>query len=516
MQLGGWKILGFGSIKKIDLMESTKSGPPLRSYYLTPQLSCIRREVKRIRCHSYCRSNRTSSKVSGAIPSNNNQLQQQKLKTSSNLSLLAVDKTVIDLQISDLNNNETTIVNLSWNIEEPTNMLDWIGLYMIGEKNPFRYLDYKCNNACSKANGTFAWKLGSDLIEKLRTRPNVKVCFKYYDGISGKLRALSPILRLILPGIEDHKKIAQSEPAYRSIHQTQLKITNVSCSGLQSIYNHELRIFHEADNKIVYKSGSQRGACPSWNLSDVEIMCQNRTAADSIVFEIKIATSNLDDATVWTYAGNDTTTNNNNDQSGTQIGIGKNISCFANERFNNDPSRLNDYHVTNDFFSGNLASSSSESDTEMTLRLKNERKEKPSAGQHGDYGNDIGTDKEIVNSLSRLAYLSYNFLVEPRENTSLEIGRAVSHKASRSVEDYSGEDLVLAVLEGQEESNGAYGSSGTVDDATVRNCHKIGPMLTTASPVICRHNQSLCYHDFIRLNRHKAHHSEAMQNQCVS
>lgn len=55
-----------------------------------------------------------------------------------------------------------------------------------------KYLDYKSNNVCGSSKGSVDWQISEDYIN-----PNImrkELCFKYYDGLTGNLRASSPPL----------------------------------------------------------------------------------------------------------------------------------------------------------------------------------------------------------------------------------------------------------------------------------------------------------------------------------
>ena len=60
------------------------------------------------------------------------------------------------------------------------------------EQNPLQYLDYKSNGVCGAPQGSVDWKISEDYIRGLNMRKNL--CFRYYDGMTGNLRAESPPL----------------------------------------------------------------------------------------------------------------------------------------------------------------------------------------------------------------------------------------------------------------------------------------------------------------------------------
>uniref|UniRef100_A0A914VLG3 E3 ubiquitin-protein ligase HECW1/2 N-terminal domain-containing protein n=1 Tax=Plectus sambesii TaxID=2011161 RepID=A0A914VLG3_9BILA len=54
---------------------------------------------------------------------------------------------------------QKTTLTLSWNIVEQVNQIDWIGMYEIGESNPFNYIDYKSYGVCGQSRGEVQWIL---------------------------------------------------------------------------------------------------------------------------------------------------------------------------------------------------------------------------------------------------------------------------------------------------------------------------------------------------------------------
>uniref|UniRef100_A0AC35EV12 HECT-type E3 ubiquitin transferase n=1 Tax=Panagrolaimus sp. PS1159 TaxID=55785 RepID=A0AC35EV12_9BILA len=85
----------------------------------------------------------------------------------------------------------TKIIKLKWNfIIDTTNLLDWVGMFEMDEHNPLKYIDYKSDGIHGR--NTLEWKISSDHLPKTKMRRNV--CFRYYEGITGALRASSPPL----------------------------------------------------------------------------------------------------------------------------------------------------------------------------------------------------------------------------------------------------------------------------------------------------------------------------------
>uniref|UniRef100_A0A671M2G3 HECT-type E3 ubiquitin transferase n=1 Tax=Sinocyclocheilus anshuiensis TaxID=1608454 RepID=A0A671M2G3_9TELE len=76
---------------------------------------------------------------------------------------------------------------ISWDIKEEVDATDWIGLYHIGK---------------------MFWGVGNLSVETLRNMilclyftAETKICFKYYHGVSGALRAITPCITVKNPGV---------------------------------------------------------------------------------------------------------------------------------------------------------------------------------------------------------------------------------------------------------------------------------------------------------------------------
>ncbi|XP_016894253.1 E3 ubiquitin-protein ligase HECW2 isoform X2 [Cynoglossus semilaevis] len=78
-----------------------------------------------------------------------------------------------------------------WDIKEEVDATDWIGLYHIDETCVANVWDSKNRGVNGTQKGQIVWRLepGPYLME-----PETKICFKYYHGVSGALRATTPCI----------------------------------------------------------------------------------------------------------------------------------------------------------------------------------------------------------------------------------------------------------------------------------------------------------------------------------
>ncbi|MEE6517530.1 hypothetical protein FKM82_027806 [Ascaphus truei] len=78
-----------------------------------------------------------------------------------------------------------------WDIKEEVDPTDWIGLYHIDENSPANFWDSKNRGVTGTQKGQIVWRIEPGLYFM---EPEIKICFKYYHGISGALRAATPCI----------------------------------------------------------------------------------------------------------------------------------------------------------------------------------------------------------------------------------------------------------------------------------------------------------------------------------
>ncbi|XP_062312186.1 E3 ubiquitin-protein ligase HECW2, partial [Osmerus eperlanus] len=96
-----------------------------------------------------------------------------------------------------LNRGQNLVI--SWDIKEEVDATDWIGLYHIDETSPSNVWDCKNRGVNGTQRGQIVWRLepGPYFME-----PETKICFKYYHGVSGGLRATTPCITVKNPGVQ--------------------------------------------------------------------------------------------------------------------------------------------------------------------------------------------------------------------------------------------------------------------------------------------------------------------------
>uniref|UniRef100_UPI00398ECBCE E3 ubiquitin-protein ligase HECW2 isoform X2 n=1 Tax=Pristiophorus japonicus TaxID=55135 RepID=UPI00398ECBCE len=85
-----------------------------------------------------------------------------------------------------------------WDIKEEVDPTDWIGLYHIDEISPGNVWDSKNRGVNGTQKGQIVWRIepGPYFLEA-----ETKICFKYYHGVSGALRATTPCITVKNPAV---------------------------------------------------------------------------------------------------------------------------------------------------------------------------------------------------------------------------------------------------------------------------------------------------------------------------
>ncbi|XP_043960514.1 E3 ubiquitin-protein ligase HECW1 isoform X2 [Gambusia affinis] len=78
---------------------------------------------------------------------------------------------------------------IKWDIKEEVDAGDWIGMYLVDENLSDNFLDYKNRGISGSHKGQIVWKIESN--SNFRNS-ETQVCFRYYHGVTGALRATTP------------------------------------------------------------------------------------------------------------------------------------------------------------------------------------------------------------------------------------------------------------------------------------------------------------------------------------
>ncbi|KAG8572568.1 hypothetical protein GDO81_012096 [Engystomops pustulosus] len=98
-----------------------------------------------------------------------------------------------------------------WDIKEEVDAGDWIGMYLIDEVLSENFLDYKNRGVNGSHRGQIVWKIDAS---SYFVEPETKICFKYYHGVSGALRATTPSITVKNPSAPIFKSINTEDASH--------------------------------------------------------------------------------------------------------------------------------------------------------------------------------------------------------------------------------------------------------------------------------------------------------------
>ncbi|XP_053343002.1 E3 ubiquitin-protein ligase HECW1 [Clarias gariepinus] len=118
---------------------------------------------------------------------------------------------------------------LTWDIKEEVDAGDWIGMYLIDEVLSENFLDYKNRGVNGSHKGQIVWKIEAN---SYFVEPETKICFKYYHGVSGALRATTPSVTVKNPSAPVFKPVAVDDMPQS---QGSRRLISFSLSDFQAI-----------------------------------------------------------------------------------------------------------------------------------------------------------------------------------------------------------------------------------------------------------------------------------------
>uniref|UniRef100_A0A8C4UJF8 HECT-type E3 ubiquitin transferase n=1 Tax=Falco tinnunculus TaxID=100819 RepID=A0A8C4UJF8_FALTI len=119
-----------------------------------------------------------------------------------------------------------------WDIKEEVDPTDWIGLYHIDENSPANFWDSKNRGVTGTQKGQIVWRIepGPYFMES-----EIKICFKYYHGVSGALRATTPCITVknpaVMMGVEGTDEGASGAQQSRKL--VSFTLSDIRAAGLK-------------------------------------------------------------------------------------------------------------------------------------------------------------------------------------------------------------------------------------------------------------------------------------------
>ncbi|XP_047424432.1 E3 ubiquitin-protein ligase HECW1 isoform X2 [Mugil cephalus] len=111
-------------------------------------------------------------------------------RSTSDTDLVSPDaRSTLAISSSHYTIGQSQDLVITWDIKEEVDAGDWIGMYLIDEPLSENFLDYKNRGISGSHKGQIVWKIDSS--SHLRDG-ETQVCFRYYHGVTGALRATTP------------------------------------------------------------------------------------------------------------------------------------------------------------------------------------------------------------------------------------------------------------------------------------------------------------------------------------
>nr|XP_055038227.1 E3 ubiquitin-protein ligase HECW1 isoform X3 [Misgurnus anguillicaudatus] len=104
--------------------------------------------------------------------------------------------------------DQTEDIIICWDIKEEVDAGDWIGMYLIDEVLSENFLDYKSRGVSGSHKGQIVWRIDTSLYFM---EAETKICFKYYHGLSGALRATTPSVTVRNPSASVLKPVISQD-----------------------------------------------------------------------------------------------------------------------------------------------------------------------------------------------------------------------------------------------------------------------------------------------------------------
>uniref|UniRef100_UPI0037E875D6 E3 ubiquitin-protein ligase HECW1 n=1 Tax=Semicossyphus pulcher TaxID=241346 RepID=UPI0037E875D6 len=111
-------------------------------------------------------------------------------RSTSDTDLVSPDaRSTLTISSSHYTIGQSEGLVITWDIKEEVDAGDWIGMYQVDEALSENFLDYKNRGINGSHKGQIVWKIDSSANFR---DSETQVCFRYYHGVTGALRATTP------------------------------------------------------------------------------------------------------------------------------------------------------------------------------------------------------------------------------------------------------------------------------------------------------------------------------------
>uniref|UniRef100_A0A3P8SXM4 HECT-type E3 ubiquitin transferase n=1 Tax=Amphiprion percula TaxID=161767 RepID=A0A3P8SXM4_AMPPE len=151
-------------------------------------------------------------------------------RSTSDTDLVSPDaRSTLTISSSHYTIGQSEDLVITWDIKEEVDAGDWIGMYLVDEALSENFLDYKNRGINGSHKGQIVWKIDSS---SNFSDSETQVCFRYYHGITGALRATTPSVTIKKGTAPVLKPVVSPEVNHGLGNR---RLVNFSLSDLQAV-----------------------------------------------------------------------------------------------------------------------------------------------------------------------------------------------------------------------------------------------------------------------------------------
>uniref|UniRef100_A0A8C4E1A4 HECT-type E3 ubiquitin transferase n=1 Tax=Dicentrarchus labrax TaxID=13489 RepID=A0A8C4E1A4_DICLA len=149
-------------------------------------------------------------------------------RSTSDTDLVSPDaRSTLTISSSHYSIGQSEDLVITWDIKEEVDAGDWIGMYLVDEALSENFLDYKNRGINGSHKGQIVWKIDSS-----SHFMETQVCFRYYHGVTGALRATTPSVTIKKGSAPVLKPVVSPEVNHGLGNR---RLINFSLSDLQAV-----------------------------------------------------------------------------------------------------------------------------------------------------------------------------------------------------------------------------------------------------------------------------------------
>ncbi|XP_069554196.1 E3 ubiquitin-protein ligase HECW1 isoform X1 [Brachyistius frenatus] len=151
-------------------------------------------------------------------------------RSTSDTDLVSPDaRSTLTISCSYYTISQSEDLVITWDIKEEVDAGDWIGMYLVDETLSENFLDYKNRGINGSHKGQIVWKIDSS---SHFSDSETQVCFRYYHGVTGALRATTPSVTIKKGPAPVLKPVVSPEVNHGMGNR---RLINFSLSDLQAV-----------------------------------------------------------------------------------------------------------------------------------------------------------------------------------------------------------------------------------------------------------------------------------------